>query len=54
MRFGPDEGLGLGIVMGDIRVDRGDEFGHAGEHAAAQASGSDVAEESLDDVQPRC
>ena len=43
----------MGVVMRDVLMDGGDQFGHAGEHAAAQALGGDVAEEALDHVQPR-
>ena len=39
--------------MVDVFIDGGDQLRHAGEHAATQALGGDVAEESLDHVQPR-
>ena len=41
------------VVVSDVFIDRGDQFGHAREHPAAQAFGGDVAKESLDQVQPR-
>ena len=39
--------------MGDVLIDGSFEFGHAGEHAAAQPIGGDVAEEAIDHVEPR-
>ena len=35
--LGPDERLGVDVVMGNVFVDGRHEFGHAGEHAPAQA-----------------
>jgi hypothetical protein len=39
--------------MGDVLIDGGDKFGHAGEHASAQPLGGDIAEEALNHIQPR-
>jgi len=50
--LGPDEWLGVAVVVGDVGVDGSDQFRHAGEHPAAQAVLGEVAEESLDHVQP--
>ena len=33
--FGPDEGLGIRIVMGDVTINSLDEFWHTGEYATA-------------------
>ena len=41
-------GLGVGVVMGDVFIDGSHEFGHAFEHPPAQAVLGDVAEEALD------
>jgi hypothetical protein len=50
--FGPDEWLGLSVVMSDVLIDGANQFWHAGEYATPQALGVDVAEESLDHVEP--
>ena len=50
--FGPDERFGLGVVMSDVFIDDANQFRHAGEHPTTQALGGDIAEESLDHVQP--
>jgi hypothetical protein len=49
-----DERLGFFVVMGDVLVDGRDQLGHAGEVASTQPFGRDVAEESLNHIQPRC
>jgi hypothetical protein len=41
------------VMRGDVFLDGFSEFSNAGEHAAVQALGRDVAEEALDHVQPR-
>ena len=33
--FGPDERLGIHIVMGDVTINSLSKFGHAGEYAAS-------------------
>ena len=33
--FGPDEGLGIRVVMGDVPLNSLDEFWHTGEYATA-------------------
>ena len=45
-------GLGVGVVMGDVVIDGSHEFGQAFEHPPAQAVLGDAAEEALDPVQP--
>ncbi len=51
-RGGPDERFGVSIVLLEINFDRGLEFGHAVEHAAADGVFSDQAEEALDEIDP--
>ena len=53
---GPDEGLGLGIVLLQVGFDCGLEFGDAAEHAAADGVAGDQAEEAFDLIDPggRC
>lgn len=48
--LGPDEWLGIGVVMGDVIVIGSDHFRHAGEHPSALPLGRDVAKEPLDHV----
>ncbi len=50
---GPDERLGVGIVLSDVLIDGLDQLCHAGEYPIAQLLGGDAAKESLDHVQPR-
>ena len=50
--LGPGEWLGVDVVMSDVAIKCGDEFGHAGEDTATQAVLGDVAEEALKHVQP--
>ena len=51
-RFGPDEGLGVGIVMVEVLVDGRFELGNGGEDAASDAVLGDQAEEALDLIEP--
>lgn len=51
--LGPDERLGVVVVMSDVFVDGSHEFWHAGEHATAQAVLGDVSEEPFDHIEPR-
>ena len=46
--FGPDKGLGVGIVMVEVFVDRSFELWNGGEDAASDAFLGDQAEEALD------
>ena len=50
---GPDEGLGMLVVLSDVVLNGGDEFVDAAKNAAAQALDGEIAKESLDHVQPR-
>jgi len=45
--LGPDEGMGVLVVVGDVVVDGGDQLGHASEASSADALGCDVTEPSL-------
>ena len=49
----PDKLFEVGAVVSDVFIDSSHQFRYAGEHAAAQAFGCNVAEEALDHVQPR-
>src|SRR5258708_34202371 len=51
-RLGPDEGLWIGIVMLEVVLDGGFEFGNAFEDAGADAVSGDKAEEALNLVKP--
>ncbi len=50
---GPDERLGIDVVMGNIQIDGQLQFCHAGKAVAPDALVGDVAKEALDHVQPR-
>lgn len=52
-RCGPNEGLGVAVVMRDVLGDGTLQVGHAGETVALDAVLGDVAKEPLDHVQPR-
>ena len=41
--LGPDEGLGVGVVVSDVFVDGADQVRHVGEHPAAQPLVGDIA-----------
>jgi hypothetical protein len=53
---GPDEGLGLGVVLLQVGFDCGVEFGNAAEDATADGVAGDKAEEAFDQINPggRC
>ena len=51
-RFGPDKGVGVGIVMFQVVVNGGFELGHGGEDATTDALLSDQPEEALDLIEP--
>src|SRR3954451_16980840 len=51
--FGPDEGPGIVIVLGNVAVDRGLQLDDRAEHAAPEATPGQRGEEALDRVQPR-
>ena len=51
--FGPDKGLGVGIVMVEVFVDGSFELWNGGEDAASDALLGDQAEEALDLIEPR-
>ncbi len=48
----PDEGLGVGVVVFEIIVDRALEVDDGVEHAAPDALSSDLGEEALDQIEP--
>ena len=50
--FGPDERLGVGIVVFEVVVNGSFEFGDGGEDAATDALLSNQAEEALDLIEP--
>jgi hypothetical protein len=50
--FSPDEGLGIGIMVFQVVVNSGFEFGDRGEDAAPNALLSDQPEEALDLIEP--
>ena len=50
--LGPDEGLGIGIVVVEVIHDGGLELGDAREGAASNAVAGDLGEEALDHVEP--
>ena len=50
---GPDEGLGVLVVLFDVALDRCDQLWDITKDAAPQTVLGEVAEESLDHVQPR-
>jgi len=51
--LGPNERLGIDVVMRDVLIDGLYQCGHTGEHASAQSFDCDVAKETFDHVQPR-
>ena len=51
--FGPDEGFGLLIVLGQEPVDCGLKIGNGPEHTARQPPLGELCEEPLDGVEPR-
>ena len=53
-RGGPDEGPGVVIMAVDVVANRDDELFQIPENAAADTVLGQVAEETLDHVQPRC
>ena len=51
---GPDEWLGIDVVLGNVEVDRQFQLCDAEEAVAPDALVGDVAKEALNHVQPRC
>jgi hypothetical protein len=51
-RLGPGERLGVGVVLGDVAVNRGLEIGHRAEDAALEAAPGERREKGLDRIQP--
>ena len=49
----PGQGLGIGVVVGDVVVDGGREFGHTFEDTATNTLGGYFAEPTFDKVEPR-
>src|SRR5262245_48384988 len=52
-RRGPDEGLGVAIVMRDVFLDGANQFREAAEGATSNALPGDLGEPALDEIQPR-
>jgi len=50
--FGPDEGLGVVVPVGDPAVDPGFEFGDGGEAGVGQGFAAEHGEPALDEVEP--
>ena len=50
---GPDEGLGMVVVFGEVAVDGDLQVGHTPEDAASDALAGDLGEEAFDEIQPR-
>ena len=50
--FGPDEGLGGVVPVGDPAVDPGSEFGDGGEVGVGQGFAAEHGEPALDEVEP--
>ena len=50
--LGPDERLGVGVVVGDVLADGRYQVRHTGEHPPAQPLDGDIAKEPLDHIQP--
>src|SRR5215212_3386389 len=48
----PSEGLGVGIVLGEVAVDRGLEVDDSDEGASSEPSFGERGEEALDGVEP--
>lgn len=51
--FGPHEGFGVGIAVGDVRVNGGNQLGDAAEDPAAQLFGRQVTKDAFHQVEPR-
>ena len=49
---GPDEGFGLGVVLGEVAVDGGLKIDQRMEHAALEPALGEPGEEGLDRVEP--
>src|SRR5206468_11181584 len=50
--FGPEEGFGAGVVLGEISIDGGLQVDDRAEHAVADALPRHLGEEVLDRVEP--
>jgi hypothetical protein len=50
---GPDKGLGIVLVGGDVAIDRGLQIDDRVEAAAADAAAGERREEALDGIEPR-
>ena len=49
---GPDEGLGVPVVLGEVAMDGDLQVGNALEDTAADALAGDLGEEALDEIEP--
>lgn len=48
----PGEHAGAGIVVSDVRLDRGDQVPHMAEHPASQTTGGQVTKPAFNEIQP--
>ena len=52
-RLCPDKGLGMSVVVRNVVVDGGGEFGHTFEDTATNTVGGDFSEPTLNKIEPR-
>lgn len=50
--FGPHEGSGMGIALGDVRLNSGNQFRDAAEYTATNLFGRQVAKDPFDQIEP--
>jgi hypothetical protein len=48
----PDKGFGMGIVVRNVVVDGGGEFGHTFEDTATNTPGADFSEPTFNKIEP--
>ena len=51
--LGPDKGLGMGVVVGDVVVDGGGELSHTFEDTATNTVGGYFSEPTFNKIEPR-
>ena len=49
----PDKGLGMGVVVRNVVVDGGGEFGHTFEDTATNSLGADFSKPTFNKIEPR-